>query len=312
MTGTFPAGTSKLLHRETCRRYKRPGSKLVTPGMLMRGVKVHGPGTRHWRSCCALQQPPEATWRCCNGCTRMAALEMSTRAHSQPEWATWQSCSGRDTMAAAGMKLPAPVQLKEAIWQCYSGLARAAADGMNGRAHTQPKGATWQSCVGARQNGCSWDEITCSRAAAGGHLAVLEWARQSGCRWNERTCSCAAHGGHLTVLQWARKNGCSWDEHTTLFAAWNNHLNVLKWARQQQPSCPWWSHDERELGDCSRKLVDAKPSTLLWLAQQGAPLPDDAYVIACSSANWLTHTFIALRALLPAELLMDIMTLSLD
>ena len=43
LTGTVPAGTSKLLHRETCRRCKQPGSKLVVPGMPMRGEKVHGP-----------------------------------------------------------------------------------------------------------------------------------------------------------------------------------------------------------------------------------------------------------------------------
>ena len=163
----------------------------------------------------------------------------------------------------------------------------------------------------AQQNGCSWDEETCARAAAGGHLAVLQWARQSGCRWNQRTCSRAAHGGHLPVLQWAQKNGCSWDARTTLFAAWNNHLNVLKWARQQQPSCPWWSRVELEYGDCSRKLVDAKPSTLLWLAQQGAPLPEEAHAIACSSADRLTHAYIALRALLPADVLDHILTLSM-
>ena len=26
------------------------------------------------------------------------------------------------------------------------------------------------------------------------------------------TCSSAAKGGHLEVLQWARANGCPWDE----------------------------------------------------------------------------------------------------
>ena len=59
-------------------------------------------------------------------------------------------------------------------------------------------------------------------------------------------------------------------------------------------------------------LIAAKPSTLLWLAQQGAPLPDEAYAIACSSANWLTHARVALRALLPAGVLNHILTLSMD
>eukprot|EP00891_Asterochloris_glomerata_P009475 jgi/Astpho2/9475/Aster-01728 len=111
---------------------------------------------------------------------------------------------GRDTMAADGMAIPAPGQLKEATWQCYS---------------------------------------ACSLAAYGGHLAVLqwrdtmaaiEWARHSGCSWDEDTCTNAASGGHLAVLQWARENNCPWSGSTTFVAAFNNHLDVMKWARQQR------------------------------------------------------------------------------
>ena len=43
---------------------------------------------------------------------------------------------------------------------------------------------------------------------------MLQWARQNGCPWNEWTCSYAAHGGHLEVLQWARENGCPWGKWT--------------------------------------------------------------------------------------------------
>ena len=163
----------------------------------------------------------------------------------------------------------------------------------------------------ARQSGCSWDEGTCSGAAGGGHLAVLQWARQSDCSWDEDTCTFAAEGGHLAVLQWAHENNCPWSGSTTFAAALNNHLDILKWARQQQPSCPWWSLDEVSYGEVD-ELIDAKPSTLLWLAQQGAPLPDEAYAIACSSADWLTHAHIALRALLPADVLNNSLTLSME
>eukprot|EP01044_Picomonas_judraskeda_P049315 COSAG03_NODE_28975_length_192_cov_10.784946_1_plen_47_part_10 len=41
----------------------------------------------------------------------------------------------------------------------------------------------------ARANGCEWNAITCSAAAAGGHLEVLQWARANGCEWNAITCS---------------------------------------------------------------------------------------------------------------------------
>jgi hypothetical protein len=41
---------------------------------------------------------------------------------------------------------------------------------------------------------------------------VLKWARENGCPWDEETCSAAAEGGHLEVLKWARENGCPWTE----------------------------------------------------------------------------------------------------
>ena len=190
----------------------------------------------------------------------------------------------------------------------------------------------------ARQNGCNWDEFTCLSAARGGHLAVLQWARQHGCSWDENTCTFAAAGGHLAVLQWARQNGCSWSEHTCAHAAGKGHLavlewacqsgcpwsgltilraaasnklDILKWAQQQQPCCPWWSLDELD-NEEECDLIDAEPSTLLWLAQQGAPLPDEAHATACSSADRLTHAYLALRALLPAEVLMYVLKLSLE
>ena len=48
-------------------------------------------------------------------------------------------------------------------------------------------------------------------AARGGHLEVLQWAHENGCPWNEWTCTEAAKGGHLEVLQWAHQNGCPWN-----------------------------------------------------------------------------------------------------
>ena len=161
----------------------------------------------------------------------------------------------------------------------------------------------------ACQSGCRWDKRTCSGAARGGHLAVLQWAHQNGCNWDQDTCLSAVEEGHLAVLQWARENNCPcpWSGYTTLLAALNNHLDILRWAQQQQPPCPWWSPDCH----LSIDLIDAKPSTLLWLAQQGAPLPEEAHAIACSTADRLTHAYIALRALLPGEVVLYILTLSM-
>ena len=86
--------------------------------MLMRGVKVHGALPRPGQKKYVLQQLLEATWRCCNGCTKMAAVGISARAHAQPEGATSQSCSGRDSMAANGLTGPASRQLQEATCLC--------------------------------------------------------------------------------------------------------------------------------------------------------------------------------------------------
>ena len=36
------------------------------------------------------------------------------------------------------------------------------------------------------------NKYTCQNAAENGHLEVLKWARENGCPWNELTCSCAA------------------------------------------------------------------------------------------------------------------------
>ena len=44
----------------------------------------------------------------------------------------------------------------------------------------------------ARENGCPWDEYTCSNAAFNGHLDILKWARENGCPWDENTCCNAA------------------------------------------------------------------------------------------------------------------------
>jgi hypothetical protein len=64
-----------------------------------------------------------------------------------------------------------------------------------------PCGLPGRAAVGARQ--WPWNELTCTHAAQGGHLAVLEWARANGCLWDAQTCARAAPGGHLAVLQWA-------------------------------------------------------------------------------------------------------------
>jgi hypothetical protein len=89
----------------------------------------------------------------------------------------------------------------------------------------------------ARARGCPWDENTCTHAAEGGHLEVLQWARKQEppLPWDENTCTHAAVGGHLKVLQWARAQGCPWDEAAMYeHAAAAGQLEVLRWMRRQR------------------------------------------------------------------------------
>ena len=46
-----------------------------------------------------------------------------------------------------------------------------------------------------RVDDCPWDEDTCTFAALGGHLEVLQWLRANGCPWDSNTCAEAAKGG---------------------------------------------------------------------------------------------------------------------
>jgi hypothetical protein len=90
---------------------------------------------------------------------------------------------------------------------------------------------------------CPWCELTCHRAAEGGHLDVLRWLRAQDppCPWDEEACSRAAGDGHLDVLRWLRAQDppCPWDEEACRAAAGGGHLDVLRWLRAQDPPCPW-------------------------------------------------------------------------
>ena len=76
----------------------------------------------------------------------------------------------------------------------------------------------------------------CWRMAQNGDLELLQHLHDNGCPWDERTCSGAAHYGHIECLKYAHENGCPWDESTFEYAAENGHLECLKYAREN--GCP--------------------------------------------------------------------------
>ena len=59
--------------------------------------------------------------------------------------------------------------------------------------------------------------------AKNGYLNCIKYAHENGCPWDEDTCSYASENGHLECIKYARENGCLWNEETCSYAA----LNVL-------------------------------------------------------------------------------------
>ncbi len=147
----------------------------------------------------------------------------------------------------------------------------------------------------ARQNGCAWSSGTCEAAARGGHLAVLQYARQNGCAWSSWTCEAAARGGNPSILRWLHQHGCPWDCWTSISAAVHGHSEVFEWARQQQPPCPLWN--------CTRDHMiwfrRISPCTLVYLAQQEAPMLPRMLAQAHVSATEMTYAVLSLKAALP-------------
>ena len=48
----------------------------------------------------------------------------------------------------------------------------------------------------------AWEQARlCALAAGAGSVGALAWLRERGCGWHKTTCSSAARGGHLEVLQ---------------------------------------------------------------------------------------------------------------
>ena len=75
-----------------------------------------------------------------------------------------------------------------------------------------PRGGHLECLKYSHENGCPWNEDTCSSAAQNGHLEILNYLHEEGCPWDTNTCAAAALGGHLECLKYAHENGCPWDE----------------------------------------------------------------------------------------------------
>ena len=108
-----------------------------------------------------------------------------------------------------------------------------------------------KTCTAAAQGGhlkllqwlhereCSWYPFDiCYYAAANGDIPMLQWMHEIDCLWEGQACSSAATHGHLNVLQWLRcELKCRWTASICSDAAENGHLHVIQWAHSE--GCPW-------------------------------------------------------------------------
>ncbi len=121
---------------------------------------------------------------------------------------------------------------------------------------------------------CAWFK-TSLMLAKQGRLEILKWARENGCEWDQRTCSEAARYGHFELLKWALENGCVWDDKMFLNAAEGGHLDMLKWIL---PRCKFSkkSTENKKLSVfkwgpllCSNAALNGHLDVLKWAIENG-------------------------------------------
>ena len=132
------------------------------------------------------------------------------------------------------------------------------------------------------ENGCPWDQSTCTCASLVGHLECLQYAHENECPWDEDTCKYAAEKGHLECLKYLHENGCPWDEDTCEGAARNGHLECLKYLHDK--GCPW------DGMACSAAAGGGHLECLKYAHEHGCPwFENTCYSAAC--LKWSSRVF---------------------
>lgn len=68
-------------------------------------------------------------------------------------------------------------------------------------------------------------------------MACLQYAHENGCPWDEETCTAAAEYGHLGCLQYAHENGCPWDEYIAIWAIEGDHFECVEYLQKHGGFC---------------------------------------------------------------------------
>ena len=66
----------------------------------------------------------------------------------------------------------------------------------------------------------------------------MKYAYENGCPWNDETCTKASNNGHLECLKYAHENSFPWDKMTCVYASENKHLECLNYAFYNGCACP--------------------------------------------------------------------------
>ena len=113
------------------------------------------------------------------------------------------------------------------------------------------------------ENGCHWNEWSCTIAAENGHLEILKYLHKNGRSWDRYTCMGAAENGHLEVLKYLHENGCPWDTHSFFPAIENGHLNILRYLHEN--GCHW------NVYVCSHAVKNGHFDVVRYLHENGCP-----------------------------------------
>ena len=144
----------------------------------------------------------------CSGRVRTGARGMRGRAQRRLGKGTWRCCSGRVRTGAPWAGGAAGARENGCPWdeKTCGGAAKKghlasermpeAPDSRSSRDNAATRRQASHENFAARfGSGCPWNRAP---AAERGHLEVLRWARQNGCEWDEETCSGFAASSRFT------------------------------------------------------------------------------------------------------------------
>ncbi|AJF97552.1 ankyrin repeat protein [Pandoravirus inopinatum] len=118
-----------------------------------------------------------------------------------------------------------------------------------------------------------WDDRTCTQAARGGHLDVLQWALANGCPHEDRMIyDVAARSGCIDVIEWVHTQGMRGSTHLWEYAVRSGSLDMLKWVDANNPDhCahPGVAYYHREGIVCTAAARIGRIDMLEWARARG-------------------------------------------